>query len=71
MGLLVDVPKARLGNTSDGNMSRRFFQNSECSSRITGINLELINNLKVIFEVILSGHEVDHQKFADYAQDYM
>lgn len=69
MGLLVDVPKAGYGNTNDGNTSRRFFQNAECSSRITGIDINLINRFKVILEVISSGHEIDHQKFDDYAQD--
>lgn len=69
MGLLVDVPKAGYGNSNDGNTSRRFFQNAECSSRITGINIDLINRFKVILEIISSGQEVDYQKFEDYAQD--
>ncbi|CAG9834500.1 unnamed protein product [Diabrotica balteata] len=69
MGLLVDIPKAGYGNSNDGNTSRRFFQNTECSSRITGLNRELINRFKVILEVLLSGHEIDHQKFENYAPD--
>lgn len=69
MGLLVDVPKAGYGNSNDGNTSRRFFQNAECSSCITGINIDLINRFKVILEIISSGQEVDYQKFEDYAQD--
>lgn len=39
MGLLIDVPKAGYGNSNDGNTSPRFFQNAECSSRITGIKV--------------------------------
>lgn len=69
MGLLVDVHKAGYGNSNDGNTSRRFFQNAECSSRITGINRELIDRFQVFLEIISSGHEIDHQKFYDYAQD--
>lgn len=69
MGLLVDVPKPGFGNSNDGNTSRRFFENAESSSRITGINIGLMNRFKVILEVISSGHEIDHQKFDEYAQD--
>ncbi|CAG9840790.1 unnamed protein product [Diabrotica balteata] len=69
MDLLVHIPKAGYGNSNDGNTSRRFFQNTECSSCITGINRELINRFKVILEVISSGHEIDHHKFENYAQD--
>lgn len=69
MGLLVDVPKAGFGNTNDGNTSRRFFADPECSSRITGINVDLIKRFKVILEVISSGNNIDVEKFEAYANE--
>lgn len=68
MALLVDFPKAGFGNTNDGNTSR-FFEDPECSSRITGINLELIKRFKVILEVISSGNSIDVNKFGVYAHE--
>lgn len=47
-GLLIDMPKANFGNTNDGNTSRRFFDNPELASEITGISFELIYRLSYI-----------------------
>lgn len=69
LGLLVDIPKAGFGNTNDGNTSRRFFSDPESSSRITGVNLDLIKRLNVILEVISSGHAIDTDKFGAFAHD--
>lgn len=69
MGLLVDIPKAGFGNTNDGNTSRRFFDDPECSSVITGINIELIKRFKVILEVISSVKSTDPLKFNAYAEE--
>lgn len=68
-GLLIDMPKANFGNTNDGNTSRRFFDNPELASDITGINFELIYRLKVILQAISSGHEIDSEKYDMYAYD--
>lgn len=65
-GLIVDVPKSGFGNTNDGNTSRRFFANPELAAQITGVDYNLIYRLKVILEVISSGHKVDFNKFAEY-----
>lgn len=69
MGLIVDVPKAHFGNTNDGNTSRRFFSDFELAAEITGVNSNLIYRLKIILEVISSGHEVNLAKFSIYARD--
>ncbi|CAH1099302.1 unnamed protein product [Psylliodes chrysocephalus] len=69
MGLLVDVPKAGFGNTNDGNTSRRFFADPECSSRITGVSVNLIQRFKVILEVISSGNSIDVDKFEAYTYE--
>lgn len=69
LGLLVDVPKAGFGNTNDGNTSRRFFADPETSSRITGINVDLIKRMRIILEVISSGNSIDADKFDVYAYE--
>lgn len=69
LGLLVDILKAGFGNTNDGNTSRKFFSDPESSSRITGVNLDLIKRLNVILEVISSGHAIDTDKFGAFAHD--
>lgn len=68
-GLIVDVPKVGFGNTNDGNTSRRFFSNPELAAEITGVDYNFIYRLKVILEVISSGHKVHLDKFADYCID--
>uniref|UniRef100_A0A2H1WX10 SFRICE_035512 n=1 Tax=Spodoptera frugiperda TaxID=7108 RepID=A0A2H1WX10_SPOFR len=61
MGLLVDIPKAGFGNTNDGNTSRRFFSNPEISSRITGVDINLIKKCSVLLETLSNGATViDH-----------
>ena len=67
MGLLVDVPKAGYGNTNDGNTSRRFFAEPDTSSRISGINVDLIKRFGVILEVVSSGFAINAEKFSTYA----
>lgn len=66
-GLLVDMPKAQVGNTNDGNTSRRFFENPELAAEITGIDFTLIFRLKVILEAISSGHRINTEKYDEYA----
>lgn len=68
-GLLVDMPKANFGNTNDGNTSRRFFENPELASEITGISYDLIYRFKVILETISSGHLINVTKYDEYAYD--
>ena len=36
IGILVNKPKQNYGNSNDGNTSRRFFDNIEVVSEITG-----------------------------------
>ncbi|CAH1108722.1 unnamed protein product [Psylliodes chrysocephalus] len=67
MRLLVDVPKAGYGNTNDGNKSRRFVADPDTSSRISGINVDLIKRFRVILKEISSGFTINAEKFAAYA----
>lgn len=69
MGLLVDIPKSGFGTTNDGNTSRRFFNDPETAAFITGIDVNLIKRLKIILEVISSGHKIDVEKFENYASE--
>lgn len=65
------MPKANFGNTNDGNTSRRFFEDPQLASDITGISHELIYRLKVILETISSGHIIDPEKYDKYALDIL
>lgn len=69
MSLLVDVPKAGFGNTNDGNTSRRFFLHPETVSRITGIDLDFLKRLKLILEIISSGHKINTEKFEIFCKE--
>lgn len=69
MSLLVDVPKAGLGSTNDGNTSRRFFADVENAANITGVDFDLINKFRIILEVISSGHKVDVPKLAVFCKE--
>lgn len=68
-GLIVDVPKAGFGNTNTGNTSRRFFADPETASEITGIDITLIKRLKIILEVLSSGHKIDETKFEKFTNE--
>ena len=50
---MVDVPKAG-------------FSDPQKASEITGVDFNLIYKLKIILEVISSGHKVNLKRFADY-----
>lgn len=69
LGLLVDIPKANFGNTNDGNTSRRFFENHELSSEITGIDKNLIYRLKVILDTLCCGYKIDVEGFDRYCDE--
>lgn len=68
MGLLVDIPKAGFGNTNDGNTSRRFFSDPETSSRIIGVDVNLIKKCSAILEALSSGLNIDVKKFEYFAE---
>ncbi|CAH0560552.1 unnamed protein product [Brassicogethes aeneus] len=68
-GLIVDVPKTGFENTNNCITSRRFFANPELAAEITEVDFNLIYRLKVILEVLTSGHKIHLHKFADYGLD--
>ena len=50
LGLLIDMPVKQTVNTNDGNMGRKFIQES---SQITVVSLELIKSFGVILAYII------------------
>lgn len=54
------------GTTNDGNTARTFFRNSEISTDITGINVELIQHCGNILTAISSGHKINIDFFEEY-----
>lgn len=63
MGLLVDKPKPGCGSTNDGNTARRFFSNPDLSSKITGIEKNLITHFSIILRVLSSGYPIDIETY--------
>ena len=54
------------GSTNDGNTARKFFENYEIISQITGIEKELIKRLYIILQSISSSKPFDISKFRTY-----
>ena len=67
LGIRVDFPKPGFGNTNDGNLARKFFQNSEVCARITGLEQSLIEMFGIILRTLSSNLDIDPEKFGDYA----
>jgi len=67
MGLLVDLPlPGGKGSSNDGNTARRFFEDVDKSSQITGLDKDLIYRFSIILKVISSGFEINVEAFNDY-----
>lgn len=63
LGLLIDIPKPGYGTTNDGNTARRFFQNFEIASSITGINVKLIKRFEVILQTMSCKYSINIEAF--------
>ena len=67
MGLLVDKPKAGgFGNSNDDNIAGRFFQNVDLSSKITGIDKDILHRCAAILQAKISEFEIDAEKLEEY-----
>lgn len=66
MSLLVDIPIATSGNTNNGNTARRFFQQPQLASKITGVSEELIHRLHIILRSISCGCEINIPAFKEF-----
>ena len=67
--LIIDRPQQGMGNSNDGNTARRFFENSETSARILGIDHDLMRRFHVTLQVILSGFNVKINLFEKYCNE--
>lgn len=66
LGIIVDVVKQGHGTTNDGNTARTFFRNHEVTSRITGIDSNLIYRFAVILQVTSCEKKINFEKFRAY-----
>lgn len=69
MSLNVDLPIDKYGNTNDGNTARKFFQNPELSSTITGIDADLIRNFGYILSAMSSGISINTKEFENLCNE--
>ncbi len=54
------------GSSYDGNTARKFFENSEKVSLITGFDKELLDRFHTILTAIACSSEIDPVKFNDF-----
>ena len=68
IGLIVDQPKqGGSGTSNDGNTARRFFQENERVSQITGFDKNALMNLHALLQVLSSGMVINIEAFEKYA----
>lgn len=67
LGLIVDQPKPGYGNSNDGNTARRFFENADVSSSITGVDIEIIKRFRTILKTMASGYTINLKQFEEYS----
>lgn len=56
------------GTTNDGNTARKFFDDCQTSSEITGVSLELLNRFNVIQRALNSNFGIRVEKFREYCE---
>lgn len=69
LGLIVDRPLQGYGSSNDGNTARRFFEDPETTSSITGIDENLLKRFKIILSVINSKKPINVAKFQVFANE--
>ena len=63
--MIIDKLRQGSGNTNDGNTARRFFFNADCSSEITGVDVNLTNRLYIILQTLSSGVMINAENLAN------
>lgn len=69
LGLIIDTPLQGFGSSNDGNTARRFFEDPETTSSITGLDKNLLKRFKVILAVINSKKPINVAKFKLFANE--
>lgn len=61
--------KQGVGNTNDGNIARKFFENPSITTEITGLDEEVIRKFAILLQAIASNRQCDPQKFDSFAKN--
>ncbi|GBO99794.1 hypothetical protein EVAR_69254_1 [Eumeta japonica] len=69
LGLIIDKPVHGYGSSNDGNTARRFFENPDMTSSITGIDINILKRFKIILAVINSKKQINGDKFKKFASE--
>jgi hypothetical protein len=67
LGLIIDVPKPKSGNSNDGNTARYFFANYAMASEITRVSEDMIRRFGVVLQTLASGRKINSADFGKYA----
>lgn len=67
--MVIHKVKVGYGTSNDENTARRFFEEYETNSSITGLNKDLLYRFNVILKTISIGLEIDSHKFREYCLD--
>lgn len=68
-GLIIDKPLHGYGSSNDGNTARRFFEDPETTSEITGLDKNLIRRFKIILSVINCKKPINAEKFKSFTDE--
>ena len=66
LSLRVDFPRQGFGTSNTGNTARKFYDNSEISAEILGIDEDLIRRARYILKALSSGYFLDIDQFKLY-----
>jgi hypothetical protein len=70
LGLSVDQRRAGgAGNTTTGNVARIAFENPEVTAEICAVPVQLVKNLKTIWNVMASGYAINLETFDQLCKD--
>lgn len=69
LGLRISEPRPGGGNSNSGNVARRFFQERDEVSKITGLDGNLLERFFVILSLINSRAEIDVAAYKNYAEE--
>ena len=67
IGLVVDKPRSGgSGTSNDGNTARRIFSNTDVSSKILGVDKQLMDMFSTVLSTLSSGFDINSISFQDY-----
>lgn len=69
LGLRVDFPNSKGGTSTNGNVSRRAFENDEITAEILNLDPQLVKNFKIILAVISCKNFIRTTEFQKLCSD--